>query len=167
MGKRGPARKSQAQVALSGDAGKRTVARRKVRAAAAVPAGIPNEPAYKWWTADHRRCWRKTTAALKNRGTMTAADFVILEAYCNAYAVWCRANRAMKGPLTFTTSTGYEANRPELGIMTKAEERMVKFAAKLGLTPTDRESAAEGFTEPEDDSFEKFTNFDRTKVVEF
>lgn len=98
---------------------------------------------------------------------MTKADWAILEAYCNAYATWCRANRSLGGELTFKTTGGFLGQRAEVSIMVSAEERMVKFAAKLGLSPVDRESAGIGFDEPEDEGFEKFESHERGKVMKF
>lgn len=133
MGKRGPAPTPTNLVILKGNPGKRPINKAEPK-----PAPIaPSCPRFLDKTA--RQEWRRMVKLLEPLGLLTQVDRAALAAYCQCYSEWVRANEilAEKG-MTFTTPNGYVQQRPEVAIRQKARNDMLRFAARFGLTPSDR-----------------------------
>jgi P27 family predicted phage terminase small subunit len=98
---------------------------------------IPKCPRY--FSGIARREWRRIVPELDRLGLLTCVDGAALEAYCNAYAnmVVCQTVINTLG-LTFTTETGYVAQRPEVGIVNKSLAAIKSLCAEFGLTPSAR-----------------------------
>ena len=84
--------------------------------------------------------WRYITPLLAANGLLTKLDRAVLAEYCASYALWIEMQERIseKHGLTFSTESGFEQQIPEIGIMHKAAERMMKAGDKLGLSPSAR-----------------------------
>lgn len=84
--------------------------------------------------------WKYICPLLAANGLLTKLDRAVLAEYCEAYALWLKMVEilAEKDSITFETESGYAQQRPEIGIMNKAAERMMKAGDKLGLSPSAR-----------------------------
>lgn len=95
---------------------------------------------------------------LEPLGLLTQVDRAALAAYCQCYSEWVQANVILaEEGMTFTTPNGYVQQRPEVAIRQKARNDMLRFAARFGLTPSDRT----GLRVPEHngpDEFERWLN---------
>ena len=78
---------------------------------------------------------------------LTDADVGTFAAYCDSYAQWVLAEKAIQAkqpdknspaPLTFITAKGYEQQIPEISISNTAKKQMLTFAKEFGLTPSSR-----------------------------
>jgi P27 family predicted phage terminase small subunit len=95
---------------------------------------------------------------LEERGTVTPADKVILAVYSEVYARWIQAKREIGDSLMLETTLldSHGVARvvrrinPLLKTVETCESKMVALAAKLGLTPIDREKSKP--TQPHEDS---------------
>ena len=115
-----------------------------------MPAGVPDCPA--WLDDEARREWHRIVPILHAAGVLTLADRAVLTGYCVAWSEFHRAIILLQEHgRTMTTSTGYEAQRPEVTMAQKWARIMESFAARLGLSPSDRSSIkAGGKDEPKD-----------------
>jgi P27 family predicted phage terminase small subunit len=100
--------------------------------------------------------WKRTAPVLARLRLSTEADRAALEGYCESYATW----RVMKADLeehgyTFETEKGYQAQRPEVGIMNTALKQMRAFLTEFGMTPASRTKAS-ALPELQADSDESF-----------
>jgi len=95
---------------------------------------------------------------LEPLGLITQADRAALAAYCQCWSEYVQADEVIKelGP-TYESPGGVIRQRPEVAIRQKARADMLKFAARFGLTPSDRT----GLSVPEThglDEFERWLN---------
>src|SRR5690625_4630851 len=82
--------------------------------------------------------WRRVIPLL-DKERFNELDLKALEAYCQAYAKWKRAEQAlMKHGYTFETPNGYVQQRPEVSIANNALSDMQQIAKELGFTPASR-----------------------------
>lgn len=100
--------------------------------------------------------WKRIAPSLDEAGLLSEIDRGPLAAYCQMYARWLQAERALaKARLTTTTTNGNLIQHPMLGIANRAMELMTKAAAEFGMTPSSRSRIDIGREEPED-PFERF-----------
>ena len=93
----------------------------------------------RWLSQDAKREWRRVAPELTRLGLLTLVDRAALAAYCEAYAEWLLACRALtEGGYTFTTDKGYVVPHPMVGIKQKALDRMRAFMTEFGMTPSSR-----------------------------
>jgi P27 family predicted phage terminase small subunit len=89
----------------------------------------------------------KPATALYKIGLLSGVDRAALAAYCQAYARWVQAERAiaemakrdqLTGGLMIKTTNGNAIQNPLVGTANKAATDMVRFAAEFGMTPSAR-----------------------------
>lgn len=132
MGKRGPAKTPSNVVDLRGNPGRRPPANE--------PKPAPIAPSCPYWLDRRAKNeWKRIIALLEPLGLATQVDRAALAGYCQCYSEWVTADAVLqKQGLTFTTENGYVQQRPEVAIRQKARGDMLRFAARFGLTPSDR-----------------------------
>ena len=91
--------------------------------------------------------WWRVAPKLHALGSLTVLDLQPLAAYCQAYAHWITAERALAqmaagdprfSGLMITGSTGSHMANPLVKIARGAAADMLRFAAEFGLTPVAR-----------------------------
>jgi len=91
------------------------------------------------WLDNMAKTEWKRVVPLIDRNRFTELDLKSLEAYCQAYAKWKRAEMIlMKEGYTFETPNGYVQQRPEVSIAKDAFTSMQTIAKELGFTPASR-----------------------------
>ena len=101
-----------------------------------------------WLTSAARREWRRIVKAMPH-GLATEGDRAALASYCQAWARWQEAERALSqaGSLTFEEPmldkqgnlVGYKVKpRPEVAISQKYAHLMLAAASKFGFDPSSR-----------------------------
>lgn len=127
---------------LRGNPGKRPVPQEPQPA---TWAQLPEPPDY--LSADAKDEWRRISTELYRLGLLTIVDVHPFAAYCQAYARWVQAERAiaqmakndlLTGALMIKTSNGNAIQNPLVGTANKAASDMVRFANEFGLTPVAR-----------------------------
>lgn len=127
---------------VTGNPGKRPLNRAEPKPAA---AGLPQPPAE--LSGDARNEWRRVAQQLHQAGLLATLDRAALAAYCQAFARWRQAERALAamaekdavtGGLLIKTSNGNAIQNPLVGIANKAAAAMVRYAAEFGMTPSAR-----------------------------
>lgn len=99
--------------------------------------GIPTRP--EWLSPEAKREWTRITKELEPLEMLARVDRAALAAYCQCWGLYVEAVRDIQeNGTTFTTETGYEGPRPSVGVMVKMLEKMSAYAAKFGLSPSDR-----------------------------
>jgi len=90
--------------------------------------------------------WRYITPILFDYGLINKLDRAVLSEYCSAYALWIEMQEKIANTdnVIFVTDNGYKQQIPEVGIMNKAADRMIKACDKLGLTPYSRKDVQLG-----------------------
>jgi P27 family predicted phage terminase small subunit len=97
--------------------------------------------------ADAQAEWRNVVALLAEEGFLTTLDRGILIAYCQAYARWMQAERAIAeiakrdpagGGLILRTKNGNPVQNPLVGIANRALADIARYSAELGMTPSAR-----------------------------
>jgi len=115
------------------------------------------------WLDNMAKTEWKRVVPLIDRNRFTELDLKSLEAYCQAYAKWKRAEMIlMKEGYTFETPNGYVQQRPEVSIAKDAFTSMQTIAKELGFTPASRirmdknegEGSSGGKKEDHDDEME-------------
>lgn len=120
---------------LAGNPGKRALPKNEPKPAApdslAPPATL---------SVDGRREWLRIADELKRLNLLTKADVTTLLTYCEAYATWLTAKRAVKkyGIVKHVKATGLIKKNPAVDIMDKAARTMNLLADRLGLNPSGR-----------------------------
>ena len=118
---------------LTGNPGKRPLNRREPQ----PDQGPPTRP--NWLLPEAKREWVRVTRELAEMGLLARADRAALSNYCEWWARWVQAERALKEcGLTFTTQNGYVQQRPEVAIAQKAAAICKSFLTEFGLTPASR-----------------------------
>ena len=145
MGERGPAPKPTAIRELEGNPGHRPINRNE-------PKPEPGAVCPDWLPDEAKAEWGRVAPELERMGLLTKVDTSALAAYCAAYARWRAAEEAIaEHGLTFVTSSGYAAQRPEVGIANKAMADIRAFCKEFGLTPSARgRMSVPGADEPTD-----------------
>jgi P27 family predicted phage terminase small subunit len=94
--------------------------------------------------------WCRITTYLEKVGHIESVDYAALVVYCSAWAMFDSARRAYeeKGPLIVGRDGGLVKN-PAAQIMRDASDTMLKYGAKFGFTPKDRQNM--GITNDPDD----------------
>jgi P27 family predicted phage terminase small subunit len=101
--------------------------------------------------------WKRVAPELEKLGLLTRVDMAALAGYCQGYARWVQAEKALADyGLTFVTDTGYITQRPEVAIGNKALDQVRAFCVQFGLTPSSRAR----MTLPEVDDAEEDNPFD-------
>jgi len=108
-------------------------------AIAATLGSQPSIPAPASLDAIGRKLWNRLCPPLLKLGLMTELDATLLESYCMAYSRLLAAQKVIDqlGP-TMCTDSGYQQPRPEVAIINKATDQLVKIGRELGLSPAIR-----------------------------
>jgi P27 family predicted phage terminase small subunit len=136
MGRRGPKRKP-AGVAIA--QGTYRPDRHGDQAEAKPRLKIPNPP--DWLAEIGQQVWSQVGPILARRGCLHEVDESAFSRYCQAWEVWhaCREEIAEVG-LTAVSEKGAVYQHPLVGVMNKADERLRKYEAAFGMTPSARTS---------------------------
>lgn len=111
--------------------------------AASSPArsstGRPNPPADLKGEAFAE--WSRVTSYLAKVGRIETIDYAALVVYCSSWAMFDSSRKAFdeKGPLVMGRDGGYVKN-PAAQLMKDASDTMLKYGAKFGFTPKDRQN---------------------------
>ena len=130
---------------VKGNPGKRPLP----KAEAKVVPSLPEPPSH---LSDEARVeWARVSDELFKVGLLSGVDRAALAAYCQAYARWVQAERAiaemakrdqLTGGLMIKTTNGNAIQNPLVGTANKAAADMVRFAAEFGMTPSARSRIA-------------------------
>lgn len=133
MGRRGPAPEPTALRVLKGNPAKRPLPKAEPKPELAAPV-CPS-----WLDPEAKREWEQVAPMLLRLGLLTEADGAALAAYCQAYATWQQAARAIRedGVTILNPSGALHAN-PAVSVMQRSLELVRKFAQEFGMTPSAR-----------------------------
>jgi P27 family predicted phage terminase small subunit len=126
---------------VTGNPGKRPLPQAEAKVAPARPSPPPH-------LSDEAKVeWGRVSEDLFKVGLLSDVDRAALAAYCQAYARWVQAERAitemakrdqLTGGLMIRTSNGNAIQNPLVGTVNKAAADMVRYAAEFGMTPSAR-----------------------------
>jgi len=133
MGKRGPAPKPTVLRILHGDRTDR------INTAEPVAPTLPIEPP-DWLSEDARAVWDRYAPSLIARGVMTYWDVDAFAVVCNALARYRDACMLVDASSVLIGSSGRLEPNPALKIVKDAEDTFLRYAARFGLTPSDRQA---------------------------
>lgn len=90
--------------------------------------------------AEAKREWRRVVRDLTAVGLLTHVDRAALAAYCANWSRWVKAEKdlAKRGEILISANTGGEYQNPWLAIANGAQEKMAKFLAEFGMSPSSR-----------------------------
>lgn len=133
MGRRGPVPQPTALRIIKGNPSKRPLNRNEPK-----PRPIaPSRP--EWLLPEAKREWSRIMPELERLGLLTIIDRAALAGYCQEWARYVEAERALiQEGTTFTTPSGYIQQRPEVAIAKKSLQLVRAFCAEFGLTPSSR-----------------------------
>ena len=132
MGKRGPVKTPAAVKVAQG------TFRPDRDASLALPSVEPVPP--QWLSADSREVWAQVVAMLgKTPGLLAEIDAYALARYCDDWVEYWEAKRIVDNDgIVSLSEKGTEFQNPAVGVKNKAAERMTRFEARFGMTPSDR-----------------------------
>ena len=126
---------------ITGNPGKRPLPKREAKVAVALPEAPPT------LNGEARAEWDRVSADLYKVGLLSKIDRAALAAYCQSWAIWAQATKALAemakrdeltGGLMIKTTNGNAIQNPLVGTANKAAADMVKFAVEFGMTPSAR-----------------------------
>lgn len=98
---------------------------------------IPDPP--HWLDYYAKKEWKRVAEKLIEIGLLTEIDLSTFTIYCQRYAEWIRAEKAiMKKGMTFLTPKGFVQQRPEVAIARDTAKQLRMYAEVLGLAPAAR-----------------------------
>lgn len=119
----------------------------------AVPIEIPEPP--EELSPEESRVFRELAVGLAAQGTIAAVDGLALSMLCSAIIEFREADRDVKAKgLTAETDSGYEYQRPSVGIRAKAWAKILSGCRLFGMTPSARATILKKANEPEDDGID-------------
>ncbi len=126
---------------ISGNAGRRPINEREPIPVSELPSPPPH-------LADEAKVeWGRVSEELYRIGLLSGIDRAPLAAYCQSYARWVQAERAIAkmaetdsvtAGLLVKTKNGNAIQNPLVGTANKAAADMVKYATEFGMTPSAR-----------------------------
>lgn len=161
MGKRGPKPLPANVHQLRGNPSKLPAAR--FSDGVQPPVEIPNCPPH--LQPDAKKEWKRIAIELEALGLITKIDRAALAAYCSAWAemVFCEQKiselngndpSGVAGLVTVTPS-GYSQMSVWTQIRNRAADRMMKFGAEFGMSPSSRSRVTPSDNQPMLPGFEK------------
>jgi P27 family predicted phage terminase small subunit len=100
-------------------------------------SAIPTRPG--WLLPEAKREWNRVVPQLSALGLLTALDRGAIAGGCQWWAMFVDAVKDIEeNGTTFTTDTGYQGPRPSVAMALKSWQQYLAFAARFGLTPSDR-----------------------------
>ena len=152
MGRRGPAPKPTVLNELAGNPGHRKKNTKEPKPASDKMA------APLFLSAEARAEWDRLVGLFADLKLLTNIDTDALAMYCDTYARWMQATRALaKDGMIVYTPNGFPVQSPYIGIVNQSLRTMQKFLAEFGMTPASR-TRIQVPQEPEDDPFDAFVN---------
>jgi P27 family predicted phage terminase small subunit len=122
---------------IQGNPGKRALPKNEPRPVAKAPSCPP------WLSKEAKTEWKRIAPKLLRLGLLTEIDRAALAGYCQCWARWREAERAItRHGMTFVTESGYVCQRPEVGISKHARQGMRAFLAEFGMSPASRTRVA-------------------------
>jgi P27 family predicted phage terminase small subunit len=119
-----------------------------------VQVAIPDPP--DWLGSEERKYWRRIAEGLAAQGTIGLVDDIALSMFCSVIVEFREADDDVKAKgMTGETDTGYEYQRPCVGIRAKAWSRLLAMCRQFGMTPSARASILKKANEPEDDGIDE------------
>lgn len=114
--------------------------------------GTPDPPAHLDVAAKAK--WKEISPLLVNAGVLTTADADSLAAYCDTFSRYLKAKKIVekKG---LTTDDGRK--RPEVAIVEKCSESMLRWLREFGMTPASRSNVKAESKKTDDPDDELFT----------
>jgi P27 family predicted phage terminase small subunit len=101
------------------------------------PPGVP--PCPSWLGREARAEYKRVVALLAPSGVLRQTDFAPLVCYCEAAGEFAQAVKELReSGHTTTNARGRVVASPWLRVKNKAADRMGKFAAHFGLSPSTR-----------------------------
>jgi P27 family predicted phage terminase small subunit len=86
-----------------------------------------------------KREWNRIVPQLSALGLLTALDRGTIAGGCQWWAMYVDAVKDIEANgTTFETETGYQGPRPSVALAIKSWQQYLAFAARFGLTPSDR-----------------------------
>ena len=133
MGKRGPAAKPTKLRILHGDRADR------------INSDEPEPPEDEvrcpdWASDDAQAIWQRLAPGLEERGVLTAWDVDAFLVLCEALARYRSATQLVNGSALLVQGGSGLMKNPALQVQAEAERTFLQFAARFGLTPSDRQS---------------------------
>lgn len=126
---------------VTGNPGKRPLPKAEAKVVPALPSPPPH-------LSDEAKVeWGRVSEDLYKVGLLSGVDRAVLAAYCQSYARWVQAERAiaemakrdqLTGGLMIKTTNGNAIQNPLVGTANKAAADMVRYAAEFGMTPSAR-----------------------------
>lgn len=133
MGRRGPAKTPSALNALRGNPGHRSVNTEEPKPAAAASIAAP-----RWLEGDGRAIWDELAPELHRLGLLTQLDVAALAGACRWWAIYRKADRALRRGLVQQTKAVGKTRRPEVGIAKEAFDAALGVFQRFGVTPSER-----------------------------
>lgn len=132
MGKRGPVKEPAALKMAKG------TYRADRDALPAMPHGEPAAP--QWLSVESREVWEIVLGELRTvDGLLARVDAFALARYCDDWVQYWAASRIIAASgMVSVSDNGAEYQHPAVGIRNKAADRMSRFEARFGMTPSDR-----------------------------
>lgn len=130
---RGRKNKPSALKRLNGNPGKRKLNQLEP----AFEVAIPEAPDV--LEGDALLEWTRVTQELAAKQIITHVDLAILMLYCQNFADWKKHRAVLKNEADFLqTDKGYTYPNPRIGLINTLGEKLAKYAAELGITPSSR-----------------------------
>lgn len=121
---------------------------------ATEPPPIPD-----WLNSDAVAEWNRIVPPLCTLGLLTSVDMATLAAYCQAYAMWKKAEQQVeKEGLTVRGNHGEIKAHPLIRVCTNLLTEIRRIAAEFGFTPAARASMGQS-TEPPNAEKDEFASF--------
>lgn len=133
MGKRGPAPKPKTLRILHGDRRGRINDAEPVPSSAAVVCP-------EWSSEQARAVWERLAPDLIRRGLLTSWDADAFYVVCEALARYKAATQLVNGSALLVQGGSGLMKNPALQVQAEAERTFLQFAARFGMTPSDRQS---------------------------
>jgi P27 family predicted phage terminase small subunit len=108
-----------------------------------------------WLIPEAKKEWRRIVPNLEHLGLATDLDLGVLAGYCQSYARWKEAETELKDTYREMGDKGYMNIHPLVTVSHKYQDKMLKYAAELGLSPSARTKIEVEQPEP-DTGWEEF-----------
>lgn len=104
-----------------------------------------------------RKKWIEVSNGLNELGLLTNLDKDAIGMYCNTYATYINATKAMADAgMVNTSSSGYSQISPYVTIINNSLKTMRSLQTEFGMTPASRGKVKS--TKEPDDNFDDFVN---------
>lgn len=132
MGKRGPAPKPTVLRLVHGDRPDRI--NREEPIAPTLPVEAPE-----WISDEARAIWNRYAPSLIKRGVLTYWDIEAFVVLCNALVRYKDACQLVDASSVLIGAGGRLEPNPALKVLRDAEDVFLRYAARFGMTPSDRQ----------------------------